>query len=68
MIQENLKKIRSVNNLSIREMANKLGVSGRGTYYAWETGRAEPSISMIIKISETFDITIDQLLTEKILF
>lgn len=56
-----IKEIRKKNNLTQRELAQKLGV----TYQAvskWETGLNIPDISIIRQISKMYDIDIDEIL------
>jgi transcriptional regulator with XRE-family HTH domain len=59
-----IKKIRKDNNLTQKDLADKLGV----TYQAvskWETGKNVPDISTMKLISEEFNINIDELLEGK---
>lgn len=61
---EIIKEIRQKNNLTQKELAEKLGV----TYQAvskWETGKNIPDISILCSISEKFNIDIEELLTGK---
>lgn len=55
--------IRSNAGLSQDEMAGKFGVS-RQTISKWESGLSYPEIEKIIKISETFQVSIDYLLKD----
>ena len=60
-IGELIKRIRKDNNLTQKELADKLGV----TYQAvskWETGKNIPDIAVLKKISEEFNINIEDLL------
>lgn len=56
-----ISKLRKNKNLTQQELANQLGVSPK-TISKWETGNGLPDISMLKKISKTFDITIEELL------
>lgn len=56
----NLKKIRGVNNLSQKEMAEKLGIS-RQMYNNLENGK-NPNSKVVSKICEEFNITPCELL------
>lgn len=60
MISMRLKKLRKEKKLTQDDMASKLGVE-RTTYANWETDRAEPSIEMLIMLSEFFNVSIDYL-------
>ena len=61
MFADNLKRIRLANNLSQKALADKLNVNFR-TISAWEKSICEPSIEMLVKISELFNESIDDLL------
>ena len=63
ILQRNLKHLRTKRGLSIQEMAKTLGLSNRGTYYAWERGKSQPNISMLLKLAHEFDISVDELLS-----
>jgi transcriptional regulator with XRE-family HTH domain len=60
---KNIKKIRSVKNLSQQSFADLFGLK-RGTLGAYEEGRSEPKIETIIKVTNYFSITVDELLTK----
>ena len=59
MFAENLKRIRIENNLSQKALAEKLNVNFR-TISAWEKSICEPSLEMLVKMSEIFDETIEE--------
>ncbi|WP_238343635.1 helix-turn-helix domain-containing protein [Gracilibacillus saliphilus] len=59
LIGERLKSLRG--KRSQQEIADKLGIS-RARYSHYETNRVEPDQSLLIKMSELFDVTIDFLL------
>lgn len=57
-ITESLKKIRKQYKLTQEDVAKFLGISRSGyTYY--ETGKSQPSIEMLKKLSAIYDTTID---------
>lgn len=58
---ENLKFLRNKHKLTGAELAKKLNI-GRSALSSWETGRHYPHLEDVIKISEFFDISIDNLL------
>jgi transcriptional regulator with XRE-family HTH domain len=62
---EYLRKIRKNENYSILKMAILLNVSRR-TYCNYENGKTEPSIKTLIKISQILDVSIDELVGNKI--
>ena len=58
----NIKKIRTVKNLSQQAFADLFDLK-RATLGAYEEGRSEPKIENIIKVANYFSIRIDDLLT-----
>ncbi|CAM4507538.1 transcriptional regulator with XRE-family HTH domain [Paenibacillus endophyticus] len=58
---EKLKTERTKNGWSQEELAEKLFVS-RQSVSKWENGQNYPGIEIIIKISDLFELTIDELL------
>lgn len=60
---ENLRKYRTVKNISQTELAQKLGVSGQAVS-KWECGLSYPDIEMLTDIADLFQISLDQLLRE----
>ncbi|KRL01510.1 hypothetical protein FC81_GL001193 [Liquorilactobacillus capillatus DSM 19910] len=58
-----MKSLRVQNNFTQEEIAQKLFVS-RKTISSWENGRSYPDIKTLIKISDIYQITLDQLLRE----
>ena len=59
----NLTELRKKKNISQEELAKALDIS-QGAVSAYETGRWEPSITTIKKMSTILDCTIDELLTD----
>lgn len=60
MIGNNIKKLRQKYELTQEELAAKLGVS-RSTMGNYEREKREPDIDMLIKMADTFKISIDEL-------
>ena len=58
---KNLKNIRKEKNLTQKQVALKLGVV-ESCYANWEQGRTEPSIEMLRKLGEIFNVYIDELI------
>lgn len=58
-----IKKLRTENNLTQEQLAEKLQVS-RSTISSWETGRSYPDLEMVIEICDCFDVSLDFLLRE----
>ncbi|MEG0894415.1 MAG: helix-turn-helix domain-containing protein [Oscillospiraceae bacterium] len=57
----NLKELRLKNNLTQEKLANELSIS-RSAYTRYENGERNLSISLIKKISDFYNISIDALL------
>ena len=57
---ENLRLLRTTNNVSQRVLAEHLKISIK-TISHWETGYSEPSISQLIMLADFFDVTVDYL-------
>ena len=60
-LQSNIRILRDRMGISQKKMADKLGI-GRPKYSAYEEYRCEPNISLIIKLSEVFEVSIDDLI------
>ena len=58
---KNLKNIRKEKHLTQKQVALKLGVV-ESCYANWEQGRTEPSIEMLRKLGEIFNVYIDELI------
>ena len=63
-INEKIYSLRKQNNLSQEELADKLNVS-RQTVSKWELGDSTPDFDKIVPLCELFEITPDELLTDK---
>ena len=64
---ERLKELRKKNNLTQQELADKVGTN-RVNVTKWETGRTEPTLENIVKLSKILDTTTDELLGKNINF
>lgn len=56
--------LRTINNLTQKELADILNIE-RSTLSSYETGRRYPTISVLIRIADTFNVSIDYLLGRK---
>ena len=56
--------LRTINDLTQKELADILNIE-RSTLSSYETGRRYPTISVLIRIADTFDVSIDYLLGRK---
>ncbi len=57
---ENMKILRQDKGLTQREMAKELNLA-KATYARYEIGESEPSIEVLIKIADFFDVSLDYL-------
>lgn len=61
MIAENIKHFREEKKISQSELAEKLNIT-RQAVSNWECGKTEPDIETLHKISDIFEITIEELI------
>ena len=62
-LNERLYELRKSNNWSQEELAEKMEVS-RQTVSKWENGSAIPELNKLVKLSEIYKITLDELVKE----
>ena len=60
MIGENIKRLRTANGLTQKELAEKLFVTAQAVS-RWENGEVEPSATTIYEMSKIFNVSIDEL-------
>ena len=58
---DKLKELRKKNKLTQQELADKVGTN-RVNITKWETGRTEPTLENVVKLSQILDTTTDELL------
>ena len=61
MFAQRLKELRLEKDYSQKDLANLLNVS-KQNISDWESRKSETSFDMLIKIANTFDVTVGQLL------
>lgn len=64
MLPEKIYTLRRRSGLSQEQLAEKLGVS-RQAVSKWESGAATPELEKLLALSACFQITLDELVTEK---
>ena len=60
-LAENIKRMRKERSLTQEALANALGVTV-GAVYKWEANLTSPEISMLVRIADLFDTSVDNLL------
>ncbi|WP_434787916.1 helix-turn-helix transcriptional regulator [Bacillus thuringiensis] len=60
MLSERLVYFRKKNKLTQNDVAYRLNVV-RSTYTNWEAGRSEPDVSTLIKLSDIYNVSLDNL-------
>lgn len=63
-LSEKIYKLRTEQNLSQGDLADRLEVS-RQSVSKWETGTSVPDLDKLIKLSEVFHITLDELILDR---
>lgn len=61
IVSQNLKYLRRRSGLTQEQMAEKIGIK-RSLLGAYEEGRADPRLNNLLKISDIFDIAVDNLI------
>ncbi|WP_434565126.1 helix-turn-helix domain-containing protein [Thermoanaerobacterium thermosaccharolyticum] len=59
--KDRLKQLRNEKNLTQEELAKYIGTT-RATLASWETGRREPDMETLRKLSDYFNVTLDWLM------
>ena len=59
-LSERLKELRLRRNLRQEDVARELGISTR-SYCRYEYGEREPTASLLVRIADFYDVTLDDL-------
>ena len=59
-----ISQIRKSRNMTQKDLSEMIGVS-RSTVAMWETGKSNPTVSMLRRLSELFRCSIDELIKEE---
>jgi len=62
---ENLRLCRERHGYLQKELSNKLGISER-TLQRYELGESEPTVSILLKLSKLYDMSIDSIIGNEI--
>ncbi|WP_430111134.1 helix-turn-helix domain-containing protein [Priestia endophytica] len=60
-VGEQLKNLREQHNMSREELAQQMNVS-RQAVYKWETNKGYPDMDNLIRLSELYEVTLDELI------
>lgn len=63
IVSDNIKHFRKQKKYTQEQLAEKIGIK-RSLLGAYEEGRAEPGLSYLIKMSQIFDVAVDDLISE----
>lgn len=61
---EKLRTLRKQRKITLKELANELGYSSYTYINAIELGQKQPSLELVVKITELFEVSFDQLLND----
>ena len=61
---EKLRALRQQRGLTVRELAAIFGMKSHSHIADMEKGRSKPSVELLIKIADFFEVTTDQLLRD----
>lgn len=65
-LAKNIRYLRKKANLSQEDIANRLGYKSFTTIQKWESGVAEPSVLIVRKLAEIFNVDMNALTTQDI--
>ena len=63
---EKLRILRERRSLTVRQLASLLGINSHSHIVGLETGKHYPSIELIVKIADLFEVSTDQLLRDEL--
>jgi transcriptional regulator with XRE-family HTH domain len=63
---EKLRTLRQQRGLTMRELADDLGLATHGYIGDLESGRRQPSLELTIKIADFFGVSLDQLARDEV--
>lgn len=63
---EKLKALRTKRDMTLQELAAALGHSAHGYISELEAGKKQPTVPLVLRVAELFDVTTDELLRDDI--
>ena len=64
MLNENIREIRKINNMTQEQLAEVMGVS-TASVSKWETGQSAPEISALLALADYFDVSFFEFFKEE---
>lgn len=61
---EKLRALRKQRGLTVRDLAREFGMKSHSHIADMESGRSKPSVELLVKIADFFEVTTDQLLRD----
>ncbi|MBP8001819.1 MAG: helix-turn-helix transcriptional regulator [Chloroflexi bacterium] len=61
---EKLRMLRKTHNVTMKELAVALGISAHSYISKLENGEKDPSVEMAVKVSDFFNVSLDNLLKD----
>lgn len=63
---EKLRTLRERRGMTVRALASELGVRSHSHIVQIETGKSYPSLELLVKIMQLFDVSCDRLLNDEL--
>jgi len=63
---EKLRALRMRHGMTMRDLADKLGLGTHGYIGDLESGRRQPSLELALQLAELFSVTVDQLARDEL--
>jgi transcriptional regulator with XRE-family HTH domain len=63
---EKLRTLRVQHNMTLKEIANKLGLTAHGYISELEAGKKMPTAELVLNVARLFDVTTDELLKDEL--
>lgn len=63
-LAERIKELRIEKGVTQKQIANEIGIA-QSAYYYYESGKQEPTASVIVKLADYFNVCTDYLLGRK---
>lgn len=61
-LAKNIKTMRENSKMTLEVAAKKVGLAGKTSFIAYESGRAEPNLATLLKMSDVFRYDVNDIL------